>query len=258
MRYFFCVILCANEETMAQEIKSYDIADLDCTKMLIHPKNSQLVNFMNKNIPELKNLKIEEVKGFSRAMIYRYVILMFDPNSPIQKMNALDQFEKKFEACAFAGFELSKGRDGYYRFSDRVLKFVMGEDEAVNDAIIFFLAWQNNSKWDYLVYLKESMLAFTRDALGNKNRDAKTSTEYRKIYDLYNQTINDMSNAKEEREEFVSRFYYQIERSRLAIRPEDYSKALAEGDDLQGDSPYGIGYVVDRIKFVGDTLPDEE
>lgn len=240
-----------------------DIKELDCDKMFIHPNSPQLVNFVENKIPQIKTISDKiYTKRFTKSMVYRYVLLMYDPNSPIQEMHSLDWFEKKYEACAYAGFELNKKRDGYLYFDKKVEQMVMGENDDINDIIIFFLAWSNNSKWDYLVFLRESMLGFTRDAIGKKNRDAKTSKEYRQLYDDYKNTANELAHAYEEREEFVSRFYYQIEQSRLAIRPEDYAEALSGDKDpsevLRADSPYGVNYIADKIRFVGESVPEDE
>lgn len=234
----------------------WSIKDLDCDKMIINPNSPTLVKFVEEKIPIIKKLEIDYApKVFTKAQIIRYVLLMYDPNSEIQTRHSLDFFEKKYESCGYSGFELSKGRDGYMRFDSRVEDMVLGKNSAINDLIIAFLGYMNNTKWNYLVFLHESMLMFTRDAIGKNNRDAKTSKEYRALYDDFIKISNEIGNTYEETEEFVSRFYYQIEQSRLAIRPEDYAKSIANGDDFRADSPYGMNFVIDKIKFLGD---DEE
>jgi len=234
----------------------WDIKTLDCSKMLINPLHPKLVNFIEKEIPSMATIEVDyQAKVFTKTMVYRYILLMYDKDSPVQKMHALDHFEKKYEACGYSGFKLTKGRDGYMRFDERVNDMVLGKIDAINDLIIEFLGYVNNAQWDYLVFLHESMLGFTRDAIGKKNRDAKTSKEFRALYDDYYKISNEIGHTFEETEEFVSRFYYKIEQSRLAVRPEDFAKAIDEGDDLYSDSPYPSGYVIEKIKFLGD---DEE
>lgn len=234
----------------------HDIKDLDCEGMLIHPNNPHLAKFMESKIVQLKHMKHEYVtSGFTKVMVYRYVLLMYDPKSPVRNMMALDWFEQKYEACAYSGFELTKGRDGYFRFSDKVVDMILGKIDEVNDIIIAFLGWLHNSQWDYMVFLKESMLEFTRDALGNKTTAYKSATDYKKLYDDFRKLSMEHSKEEHDTKEFVDRFYYQIEQSRLAISPEDYAKALNGGADLRGDNPYGVNYVVGKIKFVGDHIP---
>lgn len=238
-------------------MQNYDLKELDCSRMCINPMSPKLVGFIEKNIPSLYLIQHEYKAGeFTQSMLYRYILLMYDKESPIQKMHSLDYFERKYEACAYAGFKLHKQKDGSFKFSKEVDDFVMGRDASVVDMVVEFLGYQNNVHWNHLIFLYESMLEFTRDALGNKNRDAKTSKEYRALYDDFFRVSNEIAHTFDETEEFVSRFYANIERSRLAIRPEDYAKALAEGDEfLNQDSPYPIGYNVDKLRFLGD---DEE
>ena len=185
-------------------------------------------------------------------MFYRYILLVYDQESDIQKMHSLDLFEKKYEACAYAGFKLSKSKDGYYRFDERVNNMVLGKEDCLVDAISAFLAYQNRPKWNYLIFLTESMLSFTRDAIGRKNRDAKTSKEYRALYDDYHKLSSEVGRVFDETKDFVRRFYYNIEKDRSSVRPEDYAERLEGGDDLRSDNPYGVNYVVDSIKFLGD------
>ena len=232
---------------------NWNIRDLDCSKMLIDPMNPRLVSFLEKNIPSFKKADIEyQDKVFTKSMIYRYILLVYDPESEIQKMQALDFFGKKYEAVGYSGFKLGKGNDGHMRFDKRVDEMVFGKNNAINDLILDFLAWSNNSQWEYIVFLKEAMLGFTRDALGRKITKHKSSQEYMKLYQDYRTASQDLGHTFDETEEFVSRFYFKIEASRLAIRPEDYSKAIANGDDFRADNPYQVNYVVDKIKFLGD------
>ena len=235
----------------------FDLKNIDCDKMLLNPKSPRLVSFMEKNIPALKKANVEyQDIVFTKSMVYRYILLMYDPNSEIANMQQLEWFAKKYEACGYAGFKLKKANDGYFRFDKRVDEMVMGKITPINDMIIEFLGWINKAKWNYLVFLHESMLALTRDSVGRKITKHKSSQDYMKLYDDYYKISNEIGRTFDETEEFVSRFYHHIETSRLAIRPEDYARALADNGDLRGDSPYTVGYVVDKIRFLGDD-PDK-
>lgn len=232
---------------------NFDIKELDSSRMLINPLSPQLVSFIEKNIPSFKRAEVEyQDKVFTKSMLYRYILLMYDKESEIQKMQSLDWFGKKSEAAACAGFKLNKSNDGYMRFDKRVDELVLGKSNDVNDLIIDFLAWSNNGQWQYIIFLQESMLGFTRDALGRKITKHKSSQEYMKLYQDFRMASKELGHVFEETEEFVSRFYYKIEQSRLSVRPEDYAHAITKGDDLRADNPYGVGYVVDKIKFLGD------
>jgi len=236
-----------------EEIKR-DLSELNCDKMLIHPNSPKITTFIEEKIISIRAIrdKLEVSKGFTKAMVYRYIMLMYSPNSPIRNMMALDWFEQKFEACAYAGFELKKGKDGYYRFDQEVVDMIMGKNNVITDMIVAFIGYLSDEKWGYVVFLKESMLAFTRDAIGKKTTDYKNAADFKKLYDDYMRITSEMSKDKEETDEFVNRFYYNIEQARLAVRPENYAQALNDGSDLRGDNPYGVNYVVDKIRFLGD------
>jgi hypothetical protein len=219
-----------------------------------------LIKFIEGKIPRLKTLDSKHWdKGFTKSMIYRYVLLMYDPKSPIQEMHSLDWFGKKFEAVAYSGFKMTKGHDGYLRFDKKVFEMVMGQNDVIVDIIVNFISWVNNPKWNHRVYLEESVFQYTRGALaGDKEfAGAKATKEVREIRKEIASLDNEMARLNDETDEFKERFYYQIEQARNAIRPEDYAVAIAEGEKFQADSPYGINYAPSPIKFIGDELPKD-
>ncbi len=236
----------------------YDLKNLDLDKVHIHPLSPHLVPKLEKDIPQLANVKYEwQPKKFTKAQVYRYIILQYDPMSPIQSFHSMDWFSKKFEACAYAGFDLTKSRDGHNRFDPIVLDMVLGKIKEVNDIIIFYLGWASNNKWRHMVYLEESLMAYTRVSLQGDTDSIKYMKEVRLVREEIDRTGNEMAHTFDETEEFVNRFYYQIEKSRLALRAEDYALAIANGADFRADSPYGVGYTPDPLKFVGDHLPED-
>ena len=230
----------------------YNLKDLDCSRMKIHPNHPQLVNFLESNIPKFKEYINFTSDVFNKPKIYRYILLQYDPMSPIQARTSLDWFGKKYESAAYAGFPMSKQKNGAYKFSDEVLDMILGRKSDVVDMIVLFLGWLNKPKWMHAVYIEESICVYLTAALRGEQQEAKDAKEVRALFTELYKVSEEMAHEPEETEEFISRFYYQIEKSRLAIRPEDYAKALANGVDLSEDSPYGINYQVDRIKFLGD------
>lgn len=238
---------------------NYNINQLDCDRMAIHPGHPTVVKYFEKKIPLIKKIDSSLwVKGFPKREACRYILLMYDKNSPIQEMTSLDWFGKKFEACAYAGYELQKSKDGGYRFDEKVFDMVIGKIEEIADLIIAFLGFQNNHKWTRSVYLHETLMLYTKSAIMGKKQDASDRKEARLVYEEIEKVSRDMGHVYEDTQEFASRFYYQIEQSRLAIKPEDYARLLNAGDTLRGDNPYGVDYMVDKISFVGDHLPEDE
>jgi len=227
-------------------MEEWNIGNLDCDKMLINPRSPKLVSFLEKNIPSIKNHKVEYAQEvFTKTMVYRYIVLLYDENSDINRMQSLDWAGKKYEACGYAGFKLKKGKDGKPKFDKRVYDMVSGKNDGVNEIIIDFLGWQSKPKWNYEVFIHESILGLVREALKGNRTDIRTSKEYRALYEDFYRLSNEIGHVYDETEEFASKFYYKIEQARLSVRPEDYAKALSEGDDLRVDNPYGVNYNVD-------------
>jgi hypothetical protein len=136
------------------------------------------------------------------------------------------------------------------------LDMVLGRNKDILDMILLFVKWTNVKDYDYVVFLNEAMAQHTLSAMKNR----QNSKDIREIKELRKEKVEierAMSRDKEETEEFISRFYYQIEQSRLSVRPEDYAKRLGEGDDLRGDNPYSVSYTVQQLKFTGDKKPNE-
>lgn len=235
-----------------------DIKELDCDKMCIHPNSPQLVSFLEKEIPQLKIFKGYSGKAFNKSQIYRYMIFMYDKNSPILKMTSLDYWAMKWQAAAYSGFPQKKSRrDGHMRFDDKVVEMVLGKNKDILDMILLFVKWTNVKDWDYVVFLNEAMAQHTLSAM----RNSQSSKDIREIKELRKEKVDierQMSREMDETDEFISRFYYQIEQSRLAVRPEDYANKLNKDNDLRGDSPYGVNYTVQQLKFVGDKKTDEQ
>ena len=229
----------------------YDIKSLDCSKMYVNPLHPRLVNFMEDNIPSLKKIEVEfQAKVFTKSMVYRYILLLYDPNSEIARMQA-DWFKKKNEACLFAGFKLSKSTDGNLRFDKRVDEMVYGKNKGITDMIVEFLAWVNNHKWNYTVFLYETMINFLRESIGG-NTSAKVSKEYRELYNDFYKLSNEVGHVHEETEEFAARFYWKIEEARLSNRPEDMAIAINNGETFNSDSPYPVAYTPEKPRFLGD------
>lgn len=234
----------------------WDINNLDCDKMIVHPYSPKLVSFLESNIPTLKHINPKyKSKTFTKACVYRYVLLMYDVNSDITKMHHLGWYGQKYQAAGYAGFTLSNDKKGDPKFNKDVEDMVFGKNDGVNDIMAEFLSWQNNEQWQHLIFLKEAMNAMTVDAAGRKISKYASAGDYMKLRQEFMSVSSDMAHLYEETEEFASRFYYNLEAARLAIKAEDYASAILQGDDFKGDNPHGVNYKAEKPKFLGD---DEE
>lgn len=229
-----------------------DYNQLDCGKLPIHPYSPTFTKWMEGNIPNIK----KRDTGLNKACGYRFAMFMYDHRSPIHELVDLDWFGRKFEAAEAAGFELKKDKHGNLRFDDKVLDALIGKNEDFNDLIIDYVSSQNQQVWTELVYLQETVMRNIKDVLGGDRGDSATVKMVRDIYDRMEILRKKFTMGEEDSEDLKRRVYYRIEESRLAIRPEDYARRLAEGDDLSDDNPYGSNYIVSKLKFAGERIPD--
>lgn len=198
-----------------------------------------------------KEKKHVGIKPIKPLLLYRYIVLMYDPKSPLVR-DVSDYWQRKLESTEAAGFKIKD--DG--TLEKETEKFLLGENDAVNDVIIDYLAYMKSPTWDSLVFLYERLLGFTKESLSPQRRDsAKVDDVYKvstMIQDLSNKLIGE-DKLWEETATFRKRLMYRIEEKRLGIRPEDFAERLAKGDDLMEGSPYG-NYKPSRIKFHGDAV----
>lgn len=225
-----------------------NLVDLDCSGMLFNPRDPAFVKTFESSIPGVSSRAVKHIK---KDQLYRYVALMYDPQSPLVK-SVSDYWNRKMEAVEAAGFKIK---------SDHTLEqvtedFLIGKNEEAIDVIIDFLAHLKSPTWDLIVFMHERLLRYTNDALSSRrSEDTKVDEVYKigsKIQDLQTKFLGEQQ--KEETKAFIARLRYRVEEKRLGIRPEDYAKRLAKGDDLSEDSPYGPGYKVNKIKFKGTSV----
>ena len=225
-----------------------DLRDLDCSKMYFNPRSKGFVDEMNA-IPGISKRKIGTIK---QVNLYKYIVLMYDPYSPLVA-DMPDWWARKFEAVEASGFKVKADNT----LQVPVERFLLGKNEAVNDAIIDYLAYINRPIWTKLIYLNEVLLYCTKEALGGKQGNTNDIAKIAKLQSEIATSTRDLmgEDLKEDTKAFKKRLYHRVEEARLAIRPEDYAKKIAGGSDLYEDSPYGEKYAVQRIKLIGDHEP---
>lgn len=225
-----------------------NLIDLDCSGMIISPRDPAFLKTFHATVPGVSSRDFKPVKELP---LLKYVALMYDPNSPIVRTIG-DYWQRKLEAVEAAGFKIQD--DGSLERSTE--DWLIGKNDGVIDVIIDFLAYLKSPTWNLMVFMNEKLLRYTNDALSNKrNEDTKVNEVYQigtKLHELNTKFLGE--NIEDETKKFLARLRYRVEEKRLGIRPEDYAKRLAKGDDLAEDSPYGPTYRVSKIKFKGNTI----
>ena len=235
------------------------ISDIDTSAMLFDPKAKGFLSTIKKTVP---NIATRRYRSMRDSDVLKYIVLMYDINSPIIK-EIDDWWKRKFEAAEAAGFKIIIEEDDkgnkISKFEKETERMLIGNSSGVIDAIIDFLAYLKKPRWTELVYLNEELLNHTVEALSGNKGSAKDIKTVMMLHDSIGDVVTKFIgvNPKEETQKFIDRMYHRIEQSRLAIKPEDYAKRIQAGEDLREDSPYGRDYAVNRIKFVGDAIPED-
>ena len=219
---------------------------LNTSRMIISPSDPEVAKKFFKLVGE-------PPESIDRDDLARYILLMYDPNSPLVEL-VDDYWSRKFDALELAGFKQRNGK-----FEPKVESFVLGKSNEVNDIVIDWLIYIAKPKWTHLVFLCESLIRYTRQAEDgiNENKIAPADVKaVNEIMDKMAKVVHEWLFKGDETKEFLERLYYKTHRELLKVHPEDYAKKLASGDNLDGDSPYGK-YKVEKLKFAGSKIPEE-
>jgi hypothetical protein len=229
-----------------------NLVDLDCSGMVFNPRDSGFIKNFTSTVP---GVSVRNVSPVKEAPLFKYVVLMYDPSSPVVRTIG-DYWQRKLECVEAAGFKVKA--DGSLEQSTE--DWLIGKNDGVIDVIIDFLAYIKSPTWNLMVFMQEKLLRYTNDALSSRrNEDIKVNEVYQigtRLQELNTKFIGE--NIEEETKKFLVRLRYRVEEKRLGIRPEDYAKRLAQGDDLAEDSPYGPTYRVSKIKFKGNSVCEQD
>ena len=86
--------------------------------------------------------------------LVKYIVLMYDPKSPMIEM-VDDYWSRKFEVFDIAGFRQKNGK-----FIDDAEDIALGRLWQVNDLIMDFLLQVSKPKWSYIIFYFTNKLCF--------------------------------------------------------------------------------------------------
>ena len=223
------------------------LEDLETDRLRFDPKDDDFIKKMQVALPELKQFRTQPLPI---KQTYAYISQMYDPNSPIVESED-DYWKRKFECVETAGFKQDK--DGKYE--KHVEEMILGQKDHINDIIVSFIAFMGKPKWNQLIFFQETLCNYTKRS---GRGEELSSSDIKVVDDLFgkiNKVQNELLIKGDETIDFLNRFYYRIERARLALRSEDYARRISDGDDLNEDNPYGTDYKIEPITFVGEAKP---
>lgn len=183
--------------------------------------------------------RLEEYEEFrftvpDKEKTVRYIILMYDIKSDLKKLYE-GLYERKRNAALLAEFELTSGK-----FEPWVESMILGENDAVNDAILRYVRL-------FGIPDATAYLAYT-EILHKQVLSAMHENDEKKLKVIQDNIENAMDKVREferrifsgdEVETVRAALYRYAEKIRLQLRPEDVANAIETGDLALVDPYYG-------------------
>jgi hypothetical protein len=197
---------------------------------------------------------ISDFRKFKKAnedheRIFKWVVYTYDRQSPLVK-EVTELMKRKGEAAVLAGYKTDE--DG--RFEEEVEDLLLGKSPEVNNLIVAYISRFADPHYIMLVASWNLLLDGTRKLLsGKQEKDTyQTIKNITKDIDDMTRTVFSSSDA-DEALELRKALYSRVESDRLKLNQENIIKYIDEHGELpKGFSPYGEGYKVDKLKFIGD------
>lgn len=208
--------------------------------MLFNPNDENLVDKLS--VYTEFNQK-ESDYGVDKLKLFRYIVVMYDMNSPL-RLEYPDFWERKKIAALHVGFKVDK--KGI--FEKNVEQILIGENNYANMAVTKYVMLHGIPEFTLLVAsqaglyfesLKVQRGTVTPAIAKNMKQFAADIRELTEILYGGGETLNARMAL-----------YAGIEKDRFPL-PDDVIKRLNQGDDLEDYTPYGE-YKVEKLKFVGD------
>jgi len=215
----------------------------DKTRYDVHSRD--LISEFTEGVPSFA----EYPGNLSRKKIIQYIILMFDPESPMRR--EIGHYMQRKSACARAVGLAGQSE----KFSEEVEAVLIGKDPEVNKVVAAYLSHLAMPEYTELTVLLEiqrikALEAFSGEVSDNTHKTMAAVTE---------------SISRITKQLFGSGEFDEIKSARRALyeqsnidkppRPEDVVDKINESG-LSGDfNPYGEDYVVEDSHFLGDEEP---
>jgi hypothetical protein len=212
-----------------------NIKDIDTSSLRYDPADKKA----------LKQLRIDHKDVFTTEMyvdqdlvkhddeILRYIILVYDINSPLRKTLKTHN-EVKVQAMLLAGFDVKDKR----LINNVQSALLYGKDEGVAKMIVRYVTIFNNMDYTELIGMLELNEKVMRTILSDKTTK-DTRKELSDTSARIKELVENVFGGKETRE-IEEQLYEQLAISRVSLRPEMIVRQLAAGDDVFLKDKYNI------------------
>jgi hypothetical protein len=187
-----------------------------------------------------------------RGKLFTYIALLLDPKSELRKsISTLPQ--RKFVAAITAGFVLNPEKN---KFNEEIEKALAGGNPEVNRMCAEYCFLVGGT--DYLVYTTYSRILMEVTAMSQEGKAYKDNIA---IIGKVHEEINKLEGklfGGDEVSDMRKALYLSSKQVKLNLQMEDIVDRLANGDDLSEFNPYPENYKPNKLKYAGESEPDEQ
>jgi len=202
------------------------ITDIDLSGFKYDPSNDKDIKKLQDEHPQaFKNILWLEHPKLSQyeTNILRYIILVYDINSPLWEMVKTHE-EKKIKAMVMAGFE--HGDDGKFNY-DVEEALLYGRDDDVATMIVKYVYLFNSVDYSELVGMIEYNSQILKDIMKAKTNN-QTMKNLKDTSARIKELTSNIFGGKETRE-IEEKLYEELAMSKLSLRPEYIVRQMMDG-----------------------------
>jgi len=168
-----------------------------------------------------------ELEGLDTDTVLRWIIFMYDKGSPISRK--IDKLvEQKVEAADLAGIERTMSDT----FPGRVMEFLAGENNIVNNMISRFLSFYHDEAYENALMYKKKLQEIKKDIEACRPSDTKTLTDLIKVQDMMYSNLKEIEQDiyhPQESRKVIQALYEQLTYKALDVTPEKRIEAIEQG-----------------------------
>ena len=194
--------------------------------------------------------KLQEIDEFKpnpadldKEKLLRYIILMYDFNTPLRKEYP-DYWKRKKEASKLAGYICN------VRLEKRVEELLLEKDMEINNMILKYIMLHGDP--DYVMLHTYSHMYVIINFNARSGEFGKDDIKNIKELNIQIKELTERLFGGEPTDSLRNLLYKRIEEDRAVLTPEDFADQLTKGEDpLEGFDVYDKGYKPEKPKYLG-------
>lgn len=230
------------------------LKDLDVSRLAYDIYDADFCDNLRSKIPEFN----EYVGKVDALPVFRFIVLMWDLNCPLNGMPEYSNYYVRMYNCAtIAGLPKKKSE-----FTEEANEIILGKNVSVNNMIVAYVMSFGIPEYSLLMAYQALFASEYKKMLAGKgSKDSEkimTSSSDKIAY--YTRKVFQLG----EQDEYSLRLqalYSRLEKEKLRLRPEQIVRDFTDNGELSSEfNPYDEDYKVDiakDIKYLGDHLKDE-